>query len=122
MKGLVNSIKPHISKSLSDEDFHVGVQLIKVKVHAILGLKQIIGQSEVEISIHEGSSLQELVSLMVERWGTELSSRLFDSDGTSLLPYNRIMVNGRDLTFLDGIKTVLHDQDEIHIIPPVAGG
>jgi len=122
MKVSVNSITPHISKSVPDKDFHVGVQLIKVKVHAILGLKQIIGQSEVQISIPEGSSLQELVSLMVERWGTELSSRLFDSDGISLLPHNRIMVNGQDLAFLDGIKTVLHDQDEIHIIPPVAGG
>lgn len=122
MKALVNEINPKISKLPPDENFHVGVQLIKVKVHAILGLKQIIGQSEVQISIQEGSSLQDLLSLMVERLGTELSSRLFESDGISLLPYNRIMVNGRDLAFLDGIKTVLHDQDEIHIIPPVAGG
>ncbi len=118
----MNRLKPHIFKSLPDAHFHLGVQLIKVKVHAILGLKQIIGQSEAQISIQEGSSLQDLLLLMVERWGTELSSRLFDSDGTGLLPHNRIMVNGRDLAFLDGVMTALHDQDEIHIIPPVAGG
>jgi molybdopterin converting factor small subunit len=32
------------------------------------------------------------------------------------------MVNGRDITFLNGLKTILKDGDEILIIPPVAGG
>jgi len=96
--------------------------LITVRVRTILYLKRIIGSGEVELSIPEGSTLEELLATMVKRWGEELSSRLLESNSTIPLPYIRLMVNGRDIAFLNRLKTELKEGDEILILPPVAGG
>ncbi len=95
---------------------------ITVKVRTILSLKQILGQGEIEMSIAEGSSLTELLAAMVERWGDELSSSLFEPKSKNVLPYIRLMVNGRDIAFLARMETVLQNGDEVLILPPVSGG
>ena len=96
--------------------------MIKVKVHTILGLKKIIGQREIEVSIPEESSLEALLSRMVKTWGEELSSYLFEPGGTRLRSHIRLMVNGQDIGFLKGMETLLGDGDEVLILPPVSGG
>lgn len=96
--------------------------MIKVKIHTILNLKKIIGNNEVEMPIPSRSTLVDLLEIMVNRWGDELASQLFGEDSSKLLPYIRLMVNGRDITFLDGMETELQNGDEVLILPPVAGG
>ena len=39
-----------------------------------------------------------------------------------VFPRVRMMVNGRDIEFLGGMGTVLHDGDQVLILPMVAGG
>ena len=85
-------------------------------------LKRIIGSGEIELSIPERSTLEELLATMVKRWGKELSSRLLESNSSIPLPYIRLMVNGRDIAFLNRVKTELQEGDEILILPPIAGG
>ena len=85
-------------------------------------LKRIIGLGEIELSIPERSTLEELLATMVKRWGKELSSRLLESNSSIPLPYIRLMVNGRDIAFLNRLKTELQEGDEILILPPIAGG
>jgi len=99
-----------------------GLVLIKVKIHTILNLKKIIGNSEVEMPIPSRSTLEDLLETMVNQWGDELASQLFEQDCSRLLPYIRLMVNGRDIAFLDGMETELQNEDEVLILPPVAGG
>lgn len=96
--------------------------MIKVKIHTILGIKDIIGQRELEVSLPQGSNLEALLSWMVKTWGESLAAYLFHPDNLSPLPRLRLMVNGQDIGFLDGLDTVLQDGDEVLIIPPVAGG
>lgn len=33
-----------------------------------------------------------------------------------------ILINGRNIDLLEGVATVLHDGDEVVILPPAAGG
>ena len=96
--------------------------MIKVKVRTILDIKKIIGSGEVEFSVPEESTLEELLATMAKRWGKKLSSRLFEPNSVSPLPYIRLMVNGRDIAFLNRLETQLQEGDEILILPPVAGG
>ena len=95
---------------------------MKVKVHSILGIKKIIGQGDLEVAITQGSTLESLLSEMVQTYGEVLSSYLYGPSGNDLLPHIRLMVNGRDIEFLDGLNTELHNGDEILILPPVSGG
>ena len=59
---------------------------------------------------------------MVEIYGESLNTQLFDSGG-NLFPYIRLMVNGRDIAFLEKkMETALKEGDEVLILPPVGGG
>lgn len=96
--------------------------MIKVKVNTILGFTDIVGQKETDLSLPEGSTVGSLLEEMVKTFGEKLSCRLFEKGSDRLLPYIRLMVNGRDIAFLQGMGTVLRESDEVLILPPVSGG
>jgi len=85
-------------------------------------LKKICGQREFELSIPQGSTVKGLLSLMIDKWGEELSTHLYKPGNDSILPHIRLMVNGRSIEFLKGMETVLKDGDEFLMLPLVAGG
>ena len=96
--------------------------MITVKIQTILEIKKIIGRREVEISLARGSTLNALFARMADKWGETLRAYLFDPQTSELLPHIRVVINGRDIGFLDGLETVLKAGDEILILPPVGGG
>ena len=96
--------------------------MITVKIHTILEIKKIIGRREVKISLPRGSTLNALLAHMVDTWGEKLRTYLFDPQTSELFPHIRIIVNGRDIGFLDGLETVLNADDEILVLPPIGGG
>jgi len=96
--------------------------LISVKVQTILDIKRILGKREVELLVPEKSTVEDLLRNMVERWGDELSSRLFEPGTRRLFSHIQIMVNGRAIGFLNRMETVLQDGDEVLLLPPAAGG
>jgi MoaD family protein len=96
--------------------------VIRVKIYTILALKEILGQREFEISIPEGSTIRDLIAWMIKTWGDKLSPHLLCRETNCLLPHIRLMVNGRDIGFLNGMETILQDKDEFLMLPLVAGG
>jgi sulfur-carrier protein len=95
---------------------------MKVTLHAILGLKQVVGQRLSEIDLPDGSTVEDFLATLQARWGDGLSGQLFDRAGGTVLPYVRILVNGQAIQFLQGMDTPLHEGDEVLILPPVSGG
>ena len=75
--------------------------MMKVKIHTILTLKKILGQRELEASFQEGSTVQDVLSWMVQQWGDALSPHLFSPGSDQLLPHIRLLVNGQDIQFLN---------------------
>ncbi len=96
--------------------------MIKVKVYTILALKKVLGQREFEVSLAPGSTVKDLISWMIDKWGDQLSSHLFKPGSDTLLSHIRLMVNGRSIEFLKGMETVLQDGDEFLMLPLVSGG
>jgi molybdopterin synthase sulfur carrier subunit len=43
-------------------------------------------------------------------------------DGDALRERLTVLVNGRNILFLDGLSTTLHDGDVVSVFPPVYGG
>ena len=95
---------------------------MKVTLHTILELKQVIGQRLTEIDLPDGSTVEDFLAYVRERWGDKLSTHLFDPDNSAVLPYVRIMVNGQTIQFLEGMETPLREGDEVLILPPASGG
>lgn len=68
----------------------------------------------------EGNNVKDaLVALDTECPG--IKSRLYDEEG-KLRRFVNIYVNQEDIRFLQGEETLLKDNDEISIIPAIAGG
>jgi molybdopterin synthase sulfur carrier subunit len=96
--------------------------VILVKVRTILTLKTIMGSGEIELPVADGSTLGQLIVTLVNRYGDDLTSQLYEPNSKNLRSYIRLMVNGRDIAFLNGMETVLRNGDEVLILPPVSGG
>ena len=95
---------------------------MKITLHTILGIKEVIGQRLSEIDLPPGSTVEDFLTYMKERWGDKVSARLFDPDSGAVLPYVRIMVNGQTIQLLEGMQTPLKEGNEVLILPPVSGG
>lgn len=96
--------------------------MINITLKTILNFKKIIGKGEIDFTVEKGTVLEEALENLIETYGKELESNLFNPHDRSLLQHVRLIVNGRDIAFLNGIRTILQEGDEILILPPVAGG
>ena len=96
--------------------------MITIRVRTILTIAKILGKGEVELSVPEKCTLRELIVILVSRYGDDLASSLLDPKTRSVFPHIRLMVNGRDIAFLNKMETVLQNGDEVLILPPVSGG
>ncbi len=95
---------------------------MKITLHTILGLKQIVGQRLTEIDLPQGARVEDFLVYMKETWGDKLAGQLFDPISGAVLPYVRIMVNGQTIDYLEFMQTPLQEGDEVLILPPVSGG
>jgi molybdopterin synthase sulfur carrier subunit len=108
---------------MTDKDkYQTDTELMTVKVRTILDLKKILGSGEVTLLIPPATTLKALLGIMVEKWGPELANRICEPDTIRPLPYIRLMINGRDIAFLNRLETELKEGDEVLILPPVSGG
>jgi hypothetical protein len=51
---------------------------IHVKVRSILSIKKILGRGEIEMTAPQGSTLGKLLDAMVDRWGREFDTLVFE--------------------------------------------
>ena len=68
----------------------------------------------------EGATVAELVTHLESAF-PGMRERLCDDSG-ELRRFVNIYVNGEDVRFLQGLASALKDNDEISIVPAVAGG
>jgi molybdopterin synthase sulfur carrier subunit len=66
------------------------------------------------------ADLRELLTTLAGRYGTSFRRAVFSGD--SLNGEIIILVNGRNVLYLQGLDTALGADDEISIFPMVAGG
>lgn len=93
---------------------------MRVKVRAYAMIRDVIGAS-VEVRLREGASVKDLLNELTRSYGKSFSERVLDKGGQPL-PYVKLLVNGRDIDFLNGIETKLKDGDEVALFPPIGGG
>ncbi|MCB0201341.1 MAG: MoaD/ThiS family protein [Caldilineae bacterium] len=91
---------------------------MRVRVYATL--RPIVGGAQPAVETQPGQTVRELVDEMVGRW-PDLRAEMLDEDG-NLLRRISIMLNGRNIIYLDRLDTVIPDGANIDIFPPVGGG
>ncbi len=75
------------------------------------------GAAEVEV---QGRTVREVIDAL-ERNYAGIKARLCDENG-ELRRFVNVFVNDQDIRFLQGLDTELGENDEVSIIPAIAGG
>ena len=91
---------------------------MEVKIYATL--RPIVGGAIVPKVIEPGETVRALVDGMVIRW-PDLRPEMLDEED-NLLNRIHIFVNGRSIRYLENMETVIGENDDIAIFPPVGGG
>ncbi|MCE4601120.1 MAG: MoaD family protein [Desulfurococcales archaeon] len=90
------------------------MEAISVKLRVYATLIEAVGRRAMDVSMPRGS---RVIDLLLR---TGLAGVVLE-DGRVREMY-KVLVNGRDIEFLDGLDTVLRDGDVVDVFPPVAGG
>jgi len=83
-------------------------------------LRQISGKTQLTVNFQEGMSLKDLVAKISQEMPQlekTLGDQLSNSRSNAL-----ILINGREISVLNGLETELYDGDEVVFIPVVHGG
>jgi molybdopterin synthase sulfur carrier subunit len=88
-----------------------------VNVRLFANLREIVGQRQLAV---EADTIRDvLVALQAEH--PALRSMLCDEDG-EVRSYITILVNGKNIHEMHSLATILSNDDEVAIFPPVSGG
>lgn len=91
--------------------------MVLVKAYGTLR-DQLGFKGSLRLDLEEGSDLCTLLKLLVKEQGEDIKGHLWKNDELLV----KVFINGRDVEFLGGLKTMLKDGDEVALIPPIAGG
>ena len=75
------------------------------------------GNSTVSVS---GSDITNIISNLESKY-PGIKDRICEENG-EIRPFVNIFVNGEDIRYLEGLNSKLSEDDEVSIVPAVAGG
>lgn len=90
----------------------------RVKIILFGNLARVVGEKTVYA---DAQTLEDAINEIAARCGKEFKNRILDENG-KLRRFINIYINGKDIRFLNHLKTTLSDNDEISIIPAIGGG
>lgn len=89
-------------------------------VHVFNGLRRRIGQSQIEVELRPGATVEDLLRHLAETYDEgflDVCVRPAGEPGISV-----VILNGRTLRLPSDLQRELKTGDELHLIPPIAGG
>ncbi|SHM27754.1 molybdopterin synthase sulfur carrier subunit [Caldanaerovirga acetigignens] len=93
--------------------------MIKIKVITGSEIAKIVGAHEKIIYLPEGATVNDFLTYLKTEYGEPMEKFLFKSNRELS---QVVMVNGKNIAFLEGKDTKLKDGDEIFLVPIAAGG
>jgi len=91
---------------------------MEIQVYATL--RDVVGRKTIAVDLPAPTDLAELLE-RVCALHPALRAKVLDADGR-LQPAIHILVNGREVRQLDGLRTRVMPDDSVRILPPVGGG
>ena len=82
-------------------------------------IRELAGREKVQL---QANNLEELIGKLSEKYGKKFEKRIWDAETKKLNDDIVILVNGKNLILLDGIKTILKEEDVVVIFPMAGGG
>ena len=71
---------------------------------------------------YNGKNVKEVISKFIKDHGHKLDGQLLNKNKKKLDKQILILVNGRNIKYLNNYKTELNDGDQLYMSVPLAGG
>ncbi|MCW4015199.1 MAG: MoaD family protein [Candidatus Bathyarchaeota archaeon] len=94
---------------------------MKVEVKFFTSLREITGKKVDEIQLQNTITIDELVTLLCEKYGKEFREYIYNKKG-NVQEFLSFLVNGKNINNIQGFDTTLQNGDTVAILPPVGGG
>lgn len=91
-----------------------------LKVNLFATLRITTGLSSVEVEIEGPVTIRRLIDLVCAKTTAQLRDDLLEGD--TIKKGTLLLVDGRNVLFLDGLETVVTEEQEITFFPPGGGG
>ncbi|RLF12748.1 MAG: molybdopterin synthase sulfur carrier subunit [Thermoprotei archaeon] len=90
---------------------------ILVEVYGVL--REIMGWKKMTYKVEDGLTVASLLDLILEEYP---KARDVILEGGAVKDYVKVLIDGRDFRFIEGLKTKLRDGSVVSIFPPAGGG
>lgn len=80
------------------------------------------GKSQASLELEEPTIVKKAIQKLVEKSSPEFKETLIDPELKDPRPNALILVNGKEISVLEGLKTEINEGDEIIIVPVSHGG
>ncbi|MFQ5819074.1 MAG: ubiquitin-like small modifier protein 1 [Candidatus Heimdallarchaeota archaeon] len=94
---------------------------MKIQIKFFAALREIVGKKAEFVELDGGGRVQDVIRHLIETYGTPLEQHLFDKQGKLTTSY-QLLINGINISTLEGLETPLKEGDTLAILPPVGGG
>ena len=91
---------------------------MEIKVYATL--RDVVGAPNVYLENQSAMAIGQILQALCAQFPGMRSKLTLDVE--EMHPAVHILINGRDMRYLNGLETVVTPQDVIRIFPPVGGG
>ena len=95
---------------------------MKVRVQYFAAVREITNQREEMLDVDSGTSVLDLLKLLVARHGSRFREYVFDSKTGNPRTYLQFLLDEESIATMNGFSTMLRDNSVLAIIPPVGGG
>lgn len=83
-------------------------------------LRDMTGAKQIEVPFHDGQTVRELIQ-SVSEISPALAGKMVNERG-ELTGLVHVLVDGRNVEWLDGLDTTIRAADTLVFLPPAAGG
>jgi molybdopterin synthase sulfur carrier subunit len=91
---------------------------MEIELKLFATLREAVGQKSMKWDVAEGSTVGELLRDLV---GEYPDLEIFD-ENDAVYDHVNILINGRNVQYLEGLETALQEDDTVGVFPPVEGG
>jgi len=95
---------------------------IHVKVRLLGVLRGLSGEDSVSVESEGPTTVRKVIQKLTEAFSPEFKRVLIDPELEDPRPNALILVNGKEISVLQGLKTKVNDGDEIVLVPISHGG
>lgn len=95
---------------------------VDVRIRLVGIFRVLSGRGQLVVRLNEPATVGDVVERLVESFPPEFGEALVDPVLGEAWPNALTLVNGREVSVLDGVGTVVGDGDEVVFVPVAHGG